>query len=193
LFEQSHAIFGALLADTSSTASRIVALGARVDSLLQSIPELEQKVAGNVDTADSDSGVSSLQSGKATKFVEDAQLLVADKRPQAIVSLCSRALPPPNLAALDEFAEDGSSCLKKYTNPEFFFEMWFKEQEERYNQARQRREARRERELGNTKTIEKKVRTVCVCVCVCVCVSWCWPLTKAYLVVRVRIRIVVRV
>ena len=153
LFQHSNAIFGELVNEVSSTAKRISSLGARVDSLLGTLPHLEQHVsqvqvheAGNTP-----------MSGRATRFTEDAQLFLPEHRPAAIASLVAASQPPPDLPSLDQFAEDGSSCLKKYTNSQFFFEMWFQEQEARYNQAKQKRDAKRERSRADTKNVEKKV------------------------------------
>ena len=74
---------------------------------------------------------------------------------------------PPNVASLDEFAVGGQgSCLKKYSNPSFFFEKWLQNEQERQaaekkrkeeaKQARRRKKKRRHK--GEKKGSKRRVQ-----------------------------------
>ncbi len=53
---------------------------------------------------------------------------------------------PPNVASLDEYCDGGKgSCLKKYSNPAFFFERWLQHEQERQLEEKNRRVKRRKK------------------------------------------------
>ena len=54
----------------------------------------------------------------------DQQVLSRDSLPAALADVYDKCAKPPNLAAFDEFRDDGKASLKFYTDPGYFFELW---------------------------------------------------------------------
>ena len=54
----------------------------------------------------------------------DDQVVSRRTMSEAMQILYNNADPPPELDKLNEFRDDGKDCMKFYTDPDFFFNLW---------------------------------------------------------------------
>jgi len=73
-----------------------------------------------------------------------SQLFTPDSTPLPIKLVYKKCTPPPNLHSMDQFMDNGKSCMEQYTNPNFFIDEWIMEQKKLREQAREDRRKRRE-------------------------------------------------
>ena len=151
LFEYTQEIFSELLEEASSTASRIQSLGERVAVLQDTLPSVESQAPELL-------SLTNVGSSYSNKSPEDACQFLPEKRVLSIRHQYEECMPPPNLALLDPYA--GESCLKKYTNPMFFFESWAEEQDRMYREAKKKRARRRKVRAAAATTTKIAVKHV---------------------------------
>ena len=83
-----------------------------------------------------------LQQGLFTKATRDPMLAASYRD----------CYGPPNVSSLDEYSEGGAgSCLKKYSNPDFFLERWLQHEQERLQEEKNRRAKRRKKKKKRKK------------------------------------------
>lgn len=72
----------------------------------------------------------------------DQQMVAANSMPQVLrVALDAWCMQPPPLYELDAFREDGQSCMKLYSYPQFFVEQWVKLMDAENESRRRKRKA----------------------------------------------------
>ena len=135
LFTITNEMFSELVQEASTTSRRIQNLKTRVG-----------KIKSSLLTADAciDQGVDLITPGTqySNRCTEQAQLYMYEDRVPSMVHQYSNCTPPPNLEILDQYA--GESCLKKYSNRDFFLETWIEEERLKYEDAKKKRAERRQ-------------------------------------------------
>eukprot|EP01096_Ripella_sp_DP13-Kostka_P012969 TRINITY_DN552_c1_g2_i1.p1 TRINITY_DN552_c1_g2~~TRINITY_DN552_c1_g2_i1.p1 ORF type:complete len:556 (-),score=258.43 TRINITY_DN552_c1_g2_i1:97-1731(-) len=139
LFSFSTKLFEGLVDDASKTSERIKSITQRVDALVDQVPQT-QHFMQTIDPSVT-FGYQRLEYNNEQQ--EDQQLFSPQTLPLSVKDSWDRCKPPPNLALLDTF-DPSSSCLKKYTNPNFFIEQWAEEMKRKIDEDRQKRKERRE-------------------------------------------------
>lgn len=122
LFSFSTKLFEGLVEDATKTSERIKSITQRVDVLVDQVPQTQHFVQ-TIDPSVT-FGYQRLEYNNEQQ--EDQQLFSPQTLPLSVKDSWDRCKPPPNLALLDVF-DPSSSCLKKYTNPNFFIEQWAEE------------------------------------------------------------------
>ncbi|KAH3724870.1 actin-binding protein WASF3-like [Dreissena polymorpha] len=57
--------------------------------------------------------------------LHDQQVVARDTIPKAIQDLYNKCEKPPALDKLNKYREDDKDCMKFYTDPSYFFELWY--------------------------------------------------------------------
>eukprot|EP01095_Lingulamoeba_sp_RSL-Kostka_P011809 TRINITY_DN4589_c0_g1_i1.p1 TRINITY_DN4589_c0_g1~~TRINITY_DN4589_c0_g1_i1.p1 ORF type:complete len:490 (+),score=215.96 TRINITY_DN4589_c0_g1_i1:49-1518(+) len=151
LFVYTNQIFSDLTEEAKKTSDKIVNLGQRVESVSAKLIEVE----GYVPYQKTQDCFEYLRVEFTNSCREDAQQFTEENRPESTKIQYNDCNPPPNLGLLDEYAE--TSCEKKYTNPDFFFEAWCAEQQKQYEEAKKKR--REERKNRRKNAPRKKANT----------------------------------
>ena len=151
LFEYTQEIFAELVQEASASAERIQSLGSRLAVLHETLPSVEAQVPEQL-------SLNNAGANYSNKSPEDACQFMAEARVASIRVQYEECLPPPNLCLLDAYA--GESCLKKYTNPMFFFETWAEEQDRMYREAKKKRARRRKVRAAEQTTTKIAVKHV---------------------------------
>ncbi|CAG2254006.1 unnamed protein product [Mytilus edulis] len=86
-----------------------------------------------------------IENEKALPQHFDQQILSSESRTNAIRTIYEAAKPPPAITKMNQFREDGSNGLKKYTDPTFFFMHWFSEMQKKEPDNREHKMKRAER------------------------------------------------
>lgn len=64
------------------------------------------------------------------------------QRPKAVVDVYNSGQPVPAFSRLNQFRDDGKDCVKMYTNPDFFFELWSNQIKKEVNEKKPKRKKR---------------------------------------------------
>ncbi|GAM20507.1 hypothetical protein SAMD00019534_036820 [Acytostelium subglobosum LB1] len=144
LAEHANNIFASLANETALITGRLNRLNERLAPLTQSLPLVEayhQRTP--IDTMNNRARVE-YHSDPAEK----CQLFTTSSMPDTVTMLYNeKCRPPPNLSQLDTYQEDGTRCLKLYTNPDFFVDEWVAEMKKKNEEARERKRLRKEERL----------------------------------------------
>ncbi|KAL6079704.1 Wiskott-Aldrich syndrome protein member 1 [Balamuthia mandrillaris] len=141
LLRHASDLFSNLTQSLSQTESRMRLLSDRITAAEEFVPALSDYVA----TAPGQVFINNASFSFASTRDESAQLFTQVSRSETLKAVHSKTEPPPDVDQLREYMPDGQSCLKLYTNPDFFIEEWLKEQELQAREARKRREKRDKR------------------------------------------------
>eukprot|EP00936_MAST-01D_sp_MAST-1D-sp1_P002469 g2469.t1 len=150
-------MFDDLFKMAKGVTDRTKKVSVRVKEAQEQLPGMEQWLNGAPARDDAGGPVFHVPSGKLERddqaeMQQFQQQFTPESRPNPIRMRFAECDPPPALSSLDEYVSDGP-CLKKFSNPQFFFDEWIREEtkrqeklaDERAERKRQRR-ARRERE-----------------------------------------------
>ncbi|KAL4233641.1 Wiskott-Aldrich syndrome protein member 1 [Mactra antiquata] len=89
----------------------------------------------------------------------DQQVVSRITIPKAIQDVYNRCEKPPALDKLNQYREDGKDCMKFYTDPSYFFELWFSEMrkdiENRKKEVKAKR-VKKNRSPSGTKAVKPK-------------------------------------
>ena len=121
LFQLSHSVFHDLLTDANKLCGRISHLRTRVNHIAQYVPDTVKYLGA----ATAEQFLPNPAMAYRAQVTEEIQLFSKDTLPATVGETYEKGMSPPNLSVLDQFAEDGESCLKKYTNPFFFIEVGY--------------------------------------------------------------------
>eukprot|EP01107_Rhizomastix_libera_P002782 TRINITY_DN147_c0_g1_i1.p1 TRINITY_DN147_c0_g1~~TRINITY_DN147_c0_g1_i1.p1 ORF type:complete len:550 (+),score=151.50 TRINITY_DN147_c0_g1_i1:56-1705(+) len=160
LSAHAASIFQDLLTVAGESTKRIAHLGERVRNLSESMPAVEQ-FARTVPLSKLHQQARSQWSNPAFNTTE---FFSVSARPEHLQKLYSTASSPPNLSLMDQFMDNGDSCLSKYTNPKFFMEKWRQEmdlqEQEMLKLKKERREAARARRAAQKAAAQEQKKAV---------------------------------
>jgi len=152
LSTHASSIFTELFEIASKTNDRLYAVTEKTVHLIEQIVPVEKTFE------DAALDTESFETSGASKFertVEGGDIASRfpfdkDHQPMPIQELRMTCDPAPPLNTLDEFAkknEDGTQphCLKKYSNPDFFYETWLEEELKRNEKQRKEKEERKKK------------------------------------------------
>lgn len=115
LARHSEMMFAELVQESQALCNRTNHLSGRVAGLKQYATQLNPVVE--------EVSLEQVSMNKPFRSAPFRDTSIAD-RPEAMTEQYCTANPPPALQKLNAFREDGKDCLKLYTNPDFFFELW---------------------------------------------------------------------
>ncbi|KAI8806556.1 hypothetical protein BJ742DRAFT_855076 [Cladochytrium replicatum] len=153
----AHEIFSDLAAQATRHARRIEAIGERVENLKATLPDAEAQILSS------------------TAWVTDKPYHVARPEPTVLMNMFKRESEcrsiqavyekcddPPNLRSLDPYRNDGESCMKLYSHPEFFLEEWKRAMTRESDERRARKKAARKlkRETNTAKVKVPQVKEI---------------------------------
>jgi len=145
LTSYSHELFKGLLDVSNSYQERINTLAQRAQNLAQKSYQAESFFA----VVDPWTLFKNRTADVKTSIVEDQQLFTKSSVPLPLQAIYNSASPPPNLAIMDAFADEGKSCLKMYTNPSFFIDQWVTAQLEAREKIKDDAKKRKKKPKGN--------------------------------------------
>ncbi|KYQ92568.1 hypothetical protein DLAC_06556 [Tieghemostelium lacteum] len=159
LAEHANNVFTSLSNESTLICQRLNKINSRIKPLIQQIPVIENYHQNN--------SIEVLNSKPRAEYHADNpekhQHFTHASIPPSVNNVYqSKCKPPPNLALLDPYMDDGQKCLKLYTNPDFFIDEWIAEQIKQSEEAKQRRRERREARLKkkSEKTADVEVKKV---------------------------------
>eukprot|EP00698_Gefionella_okellyi_P017485 TRINITY_DN5118_c0_g1_i1.p1 TRINITY_DN5118_c0_g1~~TRINITY_DN5118_c0_g1_i1.p1 ORF type:complete len:487 (-),score=122.51 TRINITY_DN5118_c0_g1_i1:38-1498(-) len=170
LASYAHEMFTDLFAEASNSFQKLETLTKRAEKLAPALSVSENKLYTVPDrmTVFNQPGV------EYRPTIQESESLLDRERypmPTALARTYDQCNPAPALERVDKFAKDGSSALRKYTDPQFFKEQWIEAMVEQRNKNAEERKARREarraerqrrRQKKAEETEKKKVRNVAV-------------------------------
>lgn len=142
LSQYANEMFSNLLTEANVTCNRIKDLSSRTDKLQNSFDSIEGLFQGDMVSLLSKMNNSAREVYTSTD-PEEHQHFTVESRSSSIQDVYNKAALPPALELLDPFAEDGKSCLTKYTHPQFFFEKWYEEQVKKLKEMKAERKRKR--------------------------------------------------
>jgi hypothetical protein len=73
----------------------------------------------------------------------DQQVISRMSVPAPIMETYNSCEPPPALNELNAFREDGKISLKYFTDPDYFFRLWFEEMKEQTEREHQKKKKKK--------------------------------------------------
>lgn len=149
LGQHAGRIFDELSKDAVQLNSRTLQMNQRLEKLKVKISQLDIQ-SEEVTLAD-------FQTKKQFKSsIQIDQKVVSRKTmPEAMRIMYNNADPPPALDKLNPFRKDGKDCMKFYTDPEFFFNIWcnelMKDNETRLEKGKTDKKRRKTKAVGGDK------------------------------------------
>lgn len=93
----------------------------------------------------------------------DQQVVARITIPKAIQDIYNRCEKPPALDKLNQYREDGKDCMKFYTDPSYFFELWYseikKDIENKKREVKARRGKKNRSPAGHKQVKPKEVKS----------------------------------
>ncbi|CAF0833620.1 unnamed protein product [Brachionus calyciflorus] len=121
LGQHAGRIFDELSQDAVKINTRSQILSQRIDNLKQKVSQLDiQNEEVSLDDC-----LTKKQFKNVIKI--DQQVVSRKTMPEAMRLMYENADPPPALDLLNPYRSDGKDCMKFYTDPEFFFNIWCNE------------------------------------------------------------------
>lgn len=143
-----------LLVEATATADRITALAERTQTLESNLPEIDNAFARTA-PAVFYHNVADVTWKRAERI--EHNLFSAENRPAPIEKVRSVAYAPPRVSILDDIS--GQSCLKLYSDPEFFLRQWF-EEETKLSAARAQGKKKTKRRKPRTKAAPEELASI---------------------------------
>lgn len=121
LGQHAGRIFDELVQEAVKVNSRSQLLAQRIDNLKQKVSQL--------DIQNEEVTLDDCQTKKQFKNIIkiDQQVVSRKTMPDAMRIMYENADPPPALDQLNSYRDDGKDCMKFYTDPGFFFNIWCNE------------------------------------------------------------------
>lgn len=124
-------------------------------SIDQLIPQVESTFRNN-----DPSSFYSKNPGKPWKREYDLTcgLITPNSQSEPLRILRTHANPPPNLNELNEFRKEGDkvTCLKKYSNPGYFFAQWFEDEQKKQQKLLEDKARKKSRKKRTEKEKRKR-------------------------------------
>eukprot|EP00941_MAST-03F_sp_MAST-3F-sp1_P006256 g6256.t1 len=150
----SAQIFDGVYAIAKQTDARMKKVTTKLTALQREVPRLETLAAGK---SPSDFVLNS-ESSFRRDYKVSSQLFTKETRPAHVKIQYDSVNQPPRVHLLDPFQPEGSeSCMKKYSDPEFFFREWLREEEKKLAIAKEAKKQRR-RERRQRKKQSKRIQ-----------------------------------
>lgn len=70
---------------------------------------------------------------------EQQQILDRHTLPTSLLEVYASCTKPPNLNGFTSYREDGKTGLQFYTDPDYFYALWVKEEQEKINERKKNR------------------------------------------------------
>ncbi|KAM9704543.1 actin-binding protein WASF1 isoform 1-T2 [Menidia menidia] len=138
LSKYAEDLFGELFNEAHSFSFRVNSLQERVDRLSISVTQLDPK--------EEELSLQDITMRKAfrSSTVQDQQLFERKSLPVPLHETFHTCEQPPPLNILTPYRDDGKDCLKFYTNPSYFFDLW---REKMLQDTEDKRKERRKQKL----------------------------------------------
>lgn len=140
-------VFGSLAAESKASYERMAALRVRLDKCRSNVGRAEQKVLSA--TKDPSATFANLSYDARQQVAEDSMLLLRRTAPEIIKNLYAQCRPPPQMSKMNPYMENGEDCLKSYTNPMFFIEEWFKNQQKIRQDMKEKKSKKKKDKAGS--------------------------------------------
>lgn len=151
LCKQSTEMFDELELLTGGIVRRAIRLTDRVKSLRSFTSELNPTVE---EVCLDDIGAYKPYRSDASK-----QPSFSQQRPQGVVEVYLRGMSVPALEKLNRFRDDGEDCVRMYTNPDFFFEIWSSQIKKEMSEKKPKRKKRQaQKQVAVTVRAPKNVK-----------------------------------
>jgi WAS family protein 2 len=112
----AHEVFNDLAKASASVDTRLKSMQGRMESVKRVLPLVEKKMVADLSLTDR-------PDWKAPPMMEQQLFLKGSANP-SVEQVYNECFPVPNLAVLDKFREDGQTCMKFFSYPQFFMEQW---------------------------------------------------------------------
>lgn len=118
LSKYAEDIFGEILTQSKTFASRISSLAERVDRLQVKVTQLDPK--------EEEVSLQGINTRKAfrSSTTQDQKLFDRNSLPVPVLETYNTCDTPPPLNNLTPYRDDGKEALKFYTDPSYFFDLW---------------------------------------------------------------------
>uniref|UniRef100_A0A3P9KQK3 Wiskott-Aldrich syndrome protein family member n=1 Tax=Oryzias latipes TaxID=8090 RepID=A0A3P9KQK3_ORYLA len=138
LSKYAEDLFGELFNEAHSFSFRVNSLQERVDRLSISVTQLDPK--------EEELSLQDITMRKAfrSSTIQDQQLFERTSLPVPMQETFHTCEQPPPLHILTPYRDDGKECLKFYTNPSYFFDLW---REKMLQDTEDKRKERRKQKL----------------------------------------------
>lgn len=121
LSKHAEDMFSELYQETNDFFKRASQLNGRIEHLRMTVMELNptEEIVSLQDIH--------LRKPYRSSNQHDQQVVSKTTISRAILETYNRCEKPPALDKLNQYREDGKDCMKFYTDPGYFFELWYKE------------------------------------------------------------------
>jgi hypothetical protein len=73
----------------------------------------------------------------------DQQVISRKSAPVAVLEIYNTVQPSPSLNELNKFRDDGKESLKFFTDPDYFFQLWFEQMKQQTEQQQQKKKKKK--------------------------------------------------
>ncbi|XP_072218430.1 actin-binding protein WASF1 isoform X1 [Leuresthes tenuis] len=149
LSKYAEDLFGELFNEAHSFSFRVNSLQERVDRLSISVTQLDPK--------EEELSLQDITMRKAfrSSTIQDQQLFDRKSLPVPLHETFHTCEQPPPLNILTPYRDDGKECLKFYTNPSYFFDLW---REKMLQDTEDKRKERRKQKLQDPRMYDQVYR-----------------------------------
>ncbi|KAM6915775.1 actin-binding protein WASF1 isoform 2-T2 [Xenentodon cancila] len=149
LSKYAEDLFGELFNEAHSFSFRVNSLQERVDRLSISVTQLDPK--------EEELSLQDITMRKAfrSSTIQDQQLFDRKSLPVPMQESFHTCEQPPPLNILTPYRDDGKDCLKFYTNPSYFFDLW---REKMLQDTEDKRKERRKQKLQDPRMYDQVYR-----------------------------------
>ncbi|XP_041832026.1 wiskott-Aldrich syndrome protein family member 1 isoform X1 [Melanotaenia boesemani] len=149
LSKYAEDLFGELFNEAHSFSFRVNSLQERVDRLSISVTQLDPK--------EEELSLQDITMRKAfrSSTIQDQQLFDRKSLPVPLHETFHTCEQPPPLNILTPYRDDGKDCLKFYTNPSYFFDLW---REKMLQDTEDKRKERRKQKLQDPRMYDQVYR-----------------------------------
>uniref|UniRef100_A0A3B3HC62 Wiskott-Aldrich syndrome protein family member n=1 Tax=Oryzias latipes TaxID=8090 RepID=A0A3B3HC62_ORYLA len=149
LSKYAEDLFGELFNEAHSFSFRVNSLQERVDRLSISVTQLDPK--------EEELSLQDITMRKAfrSSTIQDQQLFERTSLPVPMQETFHTCEQPPPLHILTPYRDDGKECLKFYTNPSYFFDLW---REKMLQDTEDKRKERRKQKLQDPRMYDQVYR-----------------------------------
>ncbi|XP_061602755.1 actin-binding protein WASF1 isoform X2 [Cololabis saira] len=149
LSKYAEDLFGELFNEAHTFSFRVNSLQERVDRLSISVTQLDPK--------EEELSLQDITMRKAfrSSTIQDQQLFDRKSLPVPMQESFHTCEQPPPLNILTPYRDDGKDCLKFYTNPSYFFDLW---REKMLQDTEDKRKERRKQKLQDPRMYDQVYR-----------------------------------
>eukprot|EP00094_Tigriopus_californicus_P007686 TCALIF_07402-PA protein Name:"Similar to Wasf3 Wiskott-Aldrich syndrome protein family member 3 (Mus musculus)" AED:0.21 eAED:0.21 QI:123/0.8/1/1/0.4/0.5/6/27/487 len=165
LSHHSKTVFGPLTVEGDLLVQRIGCLTKRVETIQKKVEDTEKNPSflSEFGANRPDDLINHIQfSGKEEAWHSAVTLennfFSAQSRPKAVEDLYKQCEPIPRLCDLQHFRDDAKDCIKFYSDPKMFFEVWSQQKFEEFTKEKMERQRNRKTRKEGSKIGRRNIK-----------------------------------